>query len=175
MTIGCLHVDDAACFQVIFSDSLWNRLKLWGSFCHAPALPLNPKYFKDRWLNEWTIEWWHHLKWTPPTHIKVHSPLIQPALILSPLVTGKQDVGSHPSSFRPSRGWTRSDMDDRSHQHPNFLILWHDMPLGDLATRVVADLPPVLPGSTCRRCAQHKAPNDGVGAAWVAYVWVHQQ
>lgn len=66
-------------------------------------------------------------------------------------------------------------MDVRIHQHPSVLILWHGVPLGDLTTRVVAYLPPVLSGSASCWSAQHKASKDGVGAAWVACVRVHQQ
>lgn len=37
------------------------------------------------------------------------------------------------------------------------------MPLGNLPARVVADLPPVLPGGAGRSRTQDQAPQDGIG------------
>jgi len=55
------------------------------------------------------------------------------------------------------------------------LILRQAVPLGYLATRVLADLPPVVAGRARRRRSQHQAAEDGVGAARVARVRVQQQ
>lgn len=57
----------------------------------------------------------------------------------------------------------------------DLLILGQAVPFGDLATRVVTDLPPVLAGGACRRCSQHHAAEDGVGGARSGWIGVHQQ
>lgn len=57
----------------------------------------------------------------------------------------------------------------------DLLILRQAMPLGNLATRMVTNLPPVLARGACRWCAQHQAPENSVGGAWVAWIRVHQQ
>lgn len=92
-----------------------------------------------------------------------------PPLRVQCVLASRTSGPAHPP-FRPFEvepGQTR--MTEPTHAQL-FLILRHHVPLGNLATRVVADLPPVLAGGPRGRRAQQQAPDGGVRAARVAIV-----
>lgn len=112
-------------------------------------------------------------------------PLVDPEKNMSDCLIGLDDWTSiqtiplaespmSPGSPTPTPNPTPTPPPPSDHQ-TDVLTLGQAVPLGDLATRVIADLPPVLAGGARRRRAQHQASQYGVGAAGAGRVGVHQQ
>lgn len=97
---------DVVCYQVIFSDSLWNHLKQRGAQCHALPSKLNPNNFKwlDGWLsNDITLT----LNDPNPSTLKSCPQCLPPTLTESPMGNGERDI--NPTHLSTSRFCTRSE------------------------------------------------------------------